>query len=1418
MINNRKKIYVIGVTTLVMVVACVVLYLGYGSTTRIATLNFPDFTVEKFIRSNNNSFVEIQSVTLDEVERIKDYDMVLVRVHGSSMDSRHLEAIESAIRAGVPVFATESDNPKINSLHGRELEYISTLIENGSVKNYQSLFNYIRTRIDRKVISNKPYDEPLIVPEDYYFHLGDDNFFAELDDYQKFYEASGRYKDGAPRVVLLSGNINMQNSNEEHIAAMINSLEQKGLNVYPINSFGARKLSMIEAVKPNLIINRPHGRLVMGGGESGVRMLESLNVPILAPITVSDLYDNWLTDKQGMTSGGMTSMSVVMPELDGAIAPFAVAAQFERNGMRIFDAIPGHTEKFCRMVDNFLRLQTKTNAQKRVAIYYYKGTGRGSVNAAEIEGVQSLYNTLKLLGENGYDVSGLPASAEQLEQMIQRQGSVLGAYALGAYDQFLREGNPELIDIDTFQRWAEESLPAELMEQVKGQYGPPPGRYMACERDGKSYLAVARIQFGNVVILPQPPPAEGEDIEKITHGVEGAPAYPYIASYLWTRCGFEADALIHFGTHGNLEFIPGKQVALSDYDWSDALVGDMPHFYIYTINNIGEGIIAKRRSYATLISHLTAPFMQGGLYDDFKRMIDHLHKVESLEPGAVRDEHLKTLAELCRKQNIYSALGIDSTVMLSDADVRKIHHYVEEIDGAKVTDGLYTLGETYTEQEIANTTRLISIDNLRYSLARIDVAHGKVKAEQMDDLSFVSHRYTPIAESLISRAMVGGDAAQLLASVVVAEDLQLLKEHEEAERQKSERRRAMMQKAMSGGKKREVVKFLDSNGFVVEADTTVQPVKEKPAEASMMEKMAQAKPQSDASKGGENEELITALVSLKEAIATVPTVRRQLAETTVGEQQALLNALDGGYVAPGSAGDPIVNPRAVPTGRNFYSINPETTPTAQAWKVGCRLADDLLQQELSVNGKYPQKVSFTLWSTDFISSEGATVAQILWLLGVEPLRDGFGYIRSLQLVPAEKLGRPRIDVVVQTSGQLRDIAASRLELINRAVAMAAEDRGAAENYVRKGFEDAERLLLERGFSPVDARRFSQERIFGGAGGNYGTGIMGMVEKGDSWESTDQIATQYIQNMGALYSANGTQEWGEMREGVFEAALLNTAVVVQPRSSNTWGPLSLDHVYEFMGGMSAAVQKVTGNDPTAYFNDFRNTSRAKVQGLKEAIGVETNSTIFNPKYIAQKLKGEASSMNSFAETVRNTFGWNAMKPSAIDQHIWNRYHEVYVKDSYGLGMEKSFAQKNPYALQELTAVMLESARKGMWRASVEQIREVAELHTRMVNEHQAGCSGFICDNAKLQQFIAQNIDPVTAQQYRAAISAARQVEVSQEQGDKSVVLKKEEQSDRQNQSSDVQQSDDQGSDYTLFYVVGVLIVALAGWIIYRRVKR
>ena len=465
-----------------------------------------------------------------------------------------------------------------------------------------------------------------------------------------------------------------------------------------------------------------------------------------------------------------------------------------------------------------------------------------------------------------------------------------------------------------------------------------------------------------------------------------------------------------------------------------------------------------------------------------------------------------------------------------------------------------------------------------------------------------------------------------------------------------------------------------------------------------------------------------AILEIERAIRNVENYRKALLESPGKELSSLMNALNGGYTLPSAGGDPIANPNTLPTGRNLYAIN-----------------------------------------------EGATIAQVLYMLGVEPVRDAFGRVSDLRLIPSRELGRPRIDVVVQTSGQLRDLAASRLFLISRAVEMAAAAKDDAfENQVTAGSIETERLLIEKGISPKDAREMSTYRVFGGMNGDYGTGITGMVEAGDRWENEKELADTYLNNMGAYYGSE--KDWETFRQFAFEAALSRTDAVVQPRQSNTWGALSLDHVYEFMGGMNLAVRKVTGKDPDAYLSDYRNRNNVRMQEVKEAIGVESRTTIFNPNYIREKMKGESSSAGTFAEIIRNTYGWNVMKPKAVDPQMWNEIYEVYVKDKYQLNLKEYFSRQNPAALQEITAVMMETARKGMWKASEQQLKDIAALHTELVNSYAPACSQFVCDNARLRDFIASRTEARAAAQYQEKISQVRESIAGNTRG---MVMKKEE---------------------------------------------
>ena len=692
----------------------------------------------------------------------------------------------------------------------------------------------------------------------------------------------------------------------------------------------------------------------------------------------------------------------------------------------------------------------------------------------------------------------------------------------------------------------------------------------------------------------------------------------------------------------------------------------------------------------------------------------------------------------------------------------------------KITGQLYTMGVPYEPERITSSVYAMATEPIAYSLLALDKQRGKATNAINKHRSLFTQQYLNPARQLVEKLITNPAQAtdELICRTAGIAPQELAKARQiEADRNAPKGMMAMMMAAAAKQDKDDKNKKMGGHPAQQSEKSPHEKIPESMKEAmkKMGTNMDPGKAPKEYSK--EDIEFSLAVTEVERTIKNIGNYKNALLTSPEEELASLMNALKGGYTTPTPGGDPIANPNTLPTGRNMYAINAEATPTESAWEKGIALAKQTIDTyKQRHNDSIPRKVSYTLWSSEFIETGGATIAQVLYMLGVEPVRDAFGRVSDLKLIPSAELGRPRIDVVVQTSGQLRDLAASRLFLINRAVEMAAGAKDDKyENQVATSVIEAERVLTEKGLSPKDAREISTFRIFGGINGMYGTGIQEMVESGDRWENESELATTYLNNMGAYYGSE--KNWEVFQKFAFEAALTRTDVVVQPRQSNTWGALSLDHVYEFMGGMNLAVRNVTGKDPDAYLSDYRNRNNMKMQELKEAVGVESRTTILNPVYIKEKMKGGASSASEFAEVITNTYGWNVMKPAAIDKELWDNIYNVYVKDELNLGVKKYFEQQNPAALEEMTAVMLESARKGLWKASEEQVAELSKLHTEIVNNYRPSCSGFVCDNAKLRDYIASKADAPTAAQYKENISKIREAKASG--NDKGVVMKKEE---------------------------------------------
>ena len=1399
----KKKILSISIV-LAVVLSGVWIYNTWFGVTRVAFVNFQTISMGSIAKANDNPKVKVYEVGTDELDRLTGYDMVFVNGMGLSIVAEQREQIQRAAERGVPVYTTMATNPANNicSTDSLHIARLAAYLGGGGRKNYRNLLNYIRKEIDGKIGHTPDVEEPVERASDILYHAGVRNSdeeaeFTTVAEYERFLKANGLYKEGARRIAV-TGQM-------ADATGLIAALEAEGYNVYPVSSL-RKIMGFLEEINPDAVINMAHGRM----GDRMVEFLKRKNILLFSPLTVNSLVEEWEADPMGM-SGGFLSQSVVTPEIDGAIRTFALFAQYkDKEGLRHSFAVPERLETFVQNVNNYLNLKKKPNSEKRVAIYYYKGPGQNAMTAGGIEVAPSLYNLLRRMKAEGYRVDCLPADYKGLEKMIMSQGAVFGTYAEGAFDEFMKSGHPELITKEQYEGWVKASLRPEKYAEVVAANGEFPGSYMVTP-DGR--LGVARLQFGNVVLMPQNAAGAGDNSFQVVHGTNMAPPHTYIASYLWMQHGFKADALIHFGTHGSLEFTPRKQVALSSNDWPDRLVGAVPHFYIYSIGNVGEGMIAKRRSYAGLQSYLTPPFLESsvrGIYRDLMEKVKvyntRLGAEEGVNAAALEKASLAVKAATV-KLGIHRELGLDSvlTVPYTEEDILRIENFAEELAAEKITGQLYTMGVPYEPERITSSVYSMATEPIAYSLLSLDKQRGKADERLLKHKSLFTQCYLNPARELVGQQLkqsapvtdaqicriAGITAAELAkAREIVAERnapkgmmaMMLAMQEDNAPRKEQPK----MPAAMQAKTKEKDGETNPSAALAMAKKMGANPEALRRMEAAMKGKKTETR-QPETQRGGGMSAMMSAMAGHKKeytkeeidfalaiseverTVRNIGNYRKQLLTSPENELASMLNALNGGYTAPSPGGDPIVNPNTLPTGRNMFAINAEETPTEAAWEKGVQLAKSTIDMyRKRHNGEYPKKVSYTLWSGEFIETGGATIAQVLYMLGVEPVRDAFGRVSDLKLIPSAELGRPRIDVVVQTSGQLRDLAASRLFLVNRAVEMAAaakDDR--FENQVAAGVVEAEKALTEKGLSPKEAREMASFRVFGGANGGYGTGIQGMVEAGDRWEDESEIASVYLNNMGAFYGSE--KNWETFRKYAFEAALTRTDVVVQPRQSNTWGALSLDHVYEFMGGMNLAVRNVTGKDPDAYFSDYRNRNNNRMQELKESIGVESRTTILNPAYIREKMKGEASSAGTFAETVRNTYGWNVMKPQAVDKELWDDIYDVYVKDKFDLGVQKYFEQQNPAALEEMTAVMLETVRKGMWNASEQQIAELARLHTELLNKYRPSCSGFVCDNAKLRDFIASKTDPATAAQYKESIAKIRESAVN----DKGVVMKKEE---------------------------------------------
>ncbi|GAA3600876.1 cobaltochelatase subunit CobN [Marihabitans asiaticum] len=972
----------------------------------------------------------------------------------------------------------------------------------------------------------------------------------------------------------------------------------------------------------------PAGASAGGDDEAwDVERMAALDIPVIQGLCLTSSRAEWEASDDGVSPLDSANQ-IAIPEFDGRIitAPFSFK-EIDDQGLPQYVADPERAARVAGIAVRHARLRRIPNAEKRLALvlsaYPTKHARIG--NAVGLDTPVSAIHLLRRLRDEGYDLGG----DNEVTALLDGEDDTAAGDAL--IHELIRAGGQDeewltsaqlteahvRITPEEYRRWTAD-LPADLREAMTEAWGEAPGSLFV---NDAGELVLATMRAGNVVILIQPPRGFGENPVAIYHDPDLAPSHHYIAAYRWLAHGFGADAVVHLGKHGSMEWLPGKNAALSASCGPDACIGDLPLIYPFLVNDPGEGAQAKRRAHATIVDHLVPPMARAEAYGDIARLeqlLDEHANIAAMDPAklpAIRGE----IWQLMRSAEMHRDLGLEERPEDEDFDDFLLHvdGWLCEIKDAQIRDGLHILGTAPTGE------------------ARVNLVLSVLRAAQV-------------------WGGVGHAVPGLRSALGLTEDAPLHRVDEVE------------------GVARRLVETMEEAGW-------------DPAAVGGLEV------------GREVAEVLTFA-----ATQVVP----RLAGTT-DELSAVLHALDGGFVPAGPSGSPLrglVN--VLPTGRNFYTVDPRAVPSRLAWETGQRMADSLVAKYLDETGEYPTSVGLSVWGTSAMRTSGDDIAEVLCLLGVRPEWDAESRrVTRLAVVPLEELGRPRVDVTVRISGFFRDAFPHVVAMLDDAVAMVAElDEPAEQNYVRASYVAD---LAGHG----DERR-ARTRIFGSKPGSYGAGILQVIESG-SWRSDDDLAQ--------VYTAWGGFAYGRDLDGAPAAEDMRTnyrriKVAAKNIDSAEHDIADSDDYYQYHGGMVATVRALTGAEPKAYVGDSTSPDAIRTRTLGEETARVFRARVVNPRWIAAMQRHGYKGAFELAATVDYLFGFDATA-GVVQDWMYDRLAREYVLDETN---QDFLRQSNPWALRGMVERLHEAVDRGLWaEPDPDLLSEMQQVYLEVEGEIEDG---------------------------------------------------------------------------------------------------
>ncbi|WP_036479292.1 cobaltochelatase subunit CobN [Myxosarcina sp. GI1] len=1188
--------------------------------------NFAEVRVANLLNLQQQASIDFYVDTVLSKARI----IILRLLGGSSYWTYGLEAVKEIARLhDIALFVLPGDDtPDLDLISHSTVSLTAVnrlwryLVEGGS----QNYLNALKFASDLGLHTSYNPPQPKPVP----------NLGLYTGDWQSILSESPQFTSA---VGILFYRSHYLAGNTLPIDYLVKALLARNIRPIPIFIASLRKpeiqselLTLLQQKSVGLLLNTTSFSLAKIDDAAQTKFWQRLNLPVLQVIFSSSSKEQWQASWQGLTPRDV-AMNVALPEVDGRIITRAVSfksvqtwnERLETNVV-VYQPQSDRIEYVAELAVNWLRLRQTDNRKKKIAVIlanYPNKDGR-IANGVGLDTPASCIEILNALQQAEYSIKDIPTTGEEL---IRR----LTVGITNDPESQNRLVNQSLSTAEYQKYW--QSLPPEVQQAISNRWG---------NNLTQSKIPISGIQLGNIFIGIQPSRGYDRDPSLNYHAPDLEPTHEYLAFYYWLRTKFAAQAIVHVGKHGNLEWLPGKSLALSANCYPEIALQTIPNIYPFIVNDPGEGSQAKRRSQAVIIDHLTPPLTRAELYGGLVKLealIDEYYEAQSLDPSRL-EIISDRITDLVREENLDKDLGIATINSQSIIEFLTLADgYLCELKEAQIRDGLHIFGKCPQGTQLRDLTvaiaRCPSFDRL-----------GIIQALAKDlNLNF---------DPLVDRDIIPIDSLQTLESLN-----SLLVSFQLGRLSKS------------------------ANTYdIIEALEQIA--------AKLIENIISNKPLSITNSNFPNTYQQLQWI----ANTLLPNLRKSDREIF-----NLIKALDGEYVPSGASGAPTRGrPEVLPTGRNFYSVDIRGIPTETAWDMGRKAAEAVIERYTQEHGEYPQTLAISIWGTSTMRTGGDDIAQVMALMGVQPVWDGLSRrVVDFEILDEAVLERPRVDVTVRVSGFFRDSFPNLIHLLNKITqAVANLPESASINPLAEGVRAESRLWQQQGLDEDTAFTKASYRVFGSKPGAYGAGLQGLIEA-QNWQSEDDLARAYLNWSAYAYDGSGK---GYAAAESFERRLKQLQVVLHNQDNREHDLLDSDDYYQFQGGLTAAVRSLSGKNPEVYFGDNSIPANPRVRKLSEEIARVYRSRVINPKWLQGVMRHGYKGAFEMAATVDYLFAYDATT-KCVPDHMYRGIAETYILDEK---IQHFVRDNNPWALRDMAERLLEANQRNMWSNATPKMLE------------------------------------------------------------------------------------------------------------------